>query len=128
MQPSVWLQGVLSSGLNCGVFSQFGSSTPEEFVLHSVTTNKPVPNGGTHDSMDVTVSFAVVSDNDDRAWEIAQSVTELVDSAYVSGTVVGVTGLAYYEATMLPVKQPRVEALTAPGSHEYNSVFRMIFV
>lgn len=128
MRPSTFVQTVLAGSVGCRVFSQVPAKVPGEFVLHTVTSNTAVSNGPVTESMDTTVAFNVVAESNDRAWEIANNVTQVLSEAYETGQAVEGTGLALFEATMLPVKQPYVDAVTAPGQHEYDSVFRMIFV
>lgn len=128
MRPSAYIQSVLTGALDCRVFSQVPKTVPAEFVLHTVATNTSVTNGGITDSMDTTVTFNVVAGSNDRAWSIANEVTRVLADAYEASSTVNGTGLAYLTATSLPVKQPAVDAVTAPGAHEYDSVFRMIFV
>lgn len=128
MRPATYIQSVLAASLNCRVFSQIPKSVPGEFVLHTVATNTAVANGEITESMDVTVAFSVVAGSNDRAWEIAHHVTKVLSDAYEGNSVIHDTGLSYMEAVSLPVKQPAVDTVTAPGAHEYDSVFRMIFV
>ena len=128
MRPGAYIQSVLATSLDCRVFSQVPRTVAAEFVLHTVVTNTAVANGEITDSMDVTVAFSIVAGSNDRAWEIAHQVTRILSDAYEGGSIIHDTGLSYMEAVSLPVKQPAVDAVTAPGSHEYDSVFRIIFV
>ncbi|MFJ3030867.1 hypothetical protein ACIP5Z_02115 [Rothia terrae] len=126
MNPAEFVQTVLSQALDVPVHSQVPLTVPDTFLLHTVTSNRPVANGPVTASMDTTFAISVISSSNVKAFAIAQKVTEVFEDVYEQGKEIDGSGLAYFSAEMLPLKQPNVSAVTEKLSHQYNAQYRLI--
>lgn len=127
MNPAQFLLTVLRENLDVPVYSQIPETVPDTFVLHTMAGNIPVSNGPATASMDTTFAVSTVSNSNATAFALADRITGIIEDVYDRGVAVKGTGLAYFEATMLPLKQPNVSVVTERLSHQYNAQYRLLF-
>lgn len=123
INPSVFVQSLVSSVVDCPVYGTVPAKVSAEFVTHRVVSSQPVTNGPVSASERVSLAVSVVAGSNDRARILARAVLGAFERAYEGGA----SDIAFFDVEMLPVLQGSVQLVTDSHSFQYDALYTLIF-
>lgn len=126
INPEAFVQGILSAEYPGHVASAVPPKVPDPFIMHTAVSSVPVSNGDALMGSDTQVAVTVSARENVAAREAAFRVVEVLQEAYDGNYSIAGQSMAFFQAVMLPVRQPSVTTTNSPGRYQYDATFRLI--
>jgi hypothetical protein len=129
VNPSKWIQTVLSEAFPKRVFKDVVVSMPNWWVQHHITWNSVtgVDWENTMDDVRINVQLRVVAPNSDKAYSVSRQAIKTLRAAADASRVVDNVKIKAFDVIQLPVENFKLTAVKGVMDAQVDSMVTMSF-
>lgn len=129
MNPSKWIQTVLTEAFPKQVFKDVVESMPSWWVQHHITWNSVtgVDWENTMDDVRINVQLRVVAPNSDKAYSVSRQAIKTLRAAADASRVVDNVKIKAFDVIQLPVENFKLTAVKGVMDAQVDSMVTMSF-